>query len=472
MDEANFGGLQFPIHFHSGDTLFAAVSYPFETAVPNFLSMEIRPPELARRVVRAYNPTGKPYNFPLVSAKGTVRFLPDVVRLAEGTYRVSASSPNQLPILSANRQGLSPLLYPAGNEVEAYAYLGIIRPGFQVLTIAFTGSYTQPYWNISPSREKFVKHRPTGDLPGDIYRVMAGLVFKDLKSKKNHYDAYAAALVNVSRGKGNTVSAPGERPIYTLGGRMHYYFMGMDTSTRYTVGEPMILGGTVMPPAAADVIFKVTKPDGTVETVQGRSNRLGQFSPPRAVMVDQPGVYKVRCKVGKGGQYGDILGSGDGEFFHFGLPKDAPRVLRVGLPPVSKIDPRQDIEVDLSWPAEIKDVKLSYSVNMPGFVLDEGVRRVKGHCHTFRLSIPDLAIRFPVIELRDYRSGEPVYADVFVAVLLMEGTRGGQPVFDSASVIIKDRKLYNTRALSAAEQQGPLFPKDRTFFSGREEQRP
>jgi len=465
MDDPNFGGLQFPIPYHSGDTLFATVTYPFEHAVPNFLSMEIKEPALARRVVEAYNPGGEPYNFPLISTKGTVRYLPEMVRYAEGTYRVSASSPNQLPIISANRRGISPVLYPEQNQFEAYAYLGIVRPGVQVLTIAFTGSYTQPYWDISPSREKYLKTRPNGDLPGDIYRIMGGLVLKDLERGKTYYDAYAVAMVNTSRGKGNSALAPGERPIYEVGGRKHYYFMGMDTSSRFTVGEPMVLAGTVMPPVAVDVAFMVTKPDGQQEILRGRSNRLGQFSPPRLIMVDQPGLYRVRCKVGKDGRYGDILGSGDGEFYHFALPDDAPRLLRVEMSPVMKVDPSRDIPIKLSWPDDLKDVKLHYSMNMPGFVLDEGSRQPRGDRFSYPLSVKDLAIRFPVIELQDFRNGGPAYADVIVFVALLEGTRKGERVYDSATVILRNSMMLNARALLASRHGGSLFPSDRTFFA-------
>jgi len=466
-------GDDFLIPYHSGDTLFSAVTYPFESTISNVLSTEVRSPDLARRLARAYTPRGKAFNYPEVSHGGEVSFHQGGVRFSlddRGAYKITADQPQQMPVLFANRRGLSPFLFAEHNDIEAYVYLSVIRPGFMVLSLAFSESHLQPYWVVSPGMEGEVPTRPVGDLAGDIYRVMAGLVVKDRANSRLYYDAYASAIANIDPGFAKmSVSAPGERPLVVVNGRPQHYFMGMDTSVIYNVGDLMVLAGTVMPPVAAEVSFSVTNPGNEKELIRGRSNRLGQFSPPRPVKVDQPGVYRVRCKVEKDGKSGDILGSGDGEFFNFALPAGAPRLLRANLRPISRAGAEQDIRIPLSWPKDLREVKLTHSLNMPGFVLDEGQRSVKGHTHDFILRLDQLAVQYPFLEILHHGTGRPDYVDTVVVVLFMEATQGGKNVYDALRLIFRRGMLLNPRALfparAAEKPPGNLFPKNRTFFA-------
>lgn len=471
--EPAYSGTDFQLPYLSGDTLFVAATYPFESAVSNVLTMEVRDPQLAATIVDAYNPTKTAYNLPSFSYMGIKNFLPDVVNFSVddfGVYRISAKHPEMLPILFRNRRGISPYLFPEENDIEAYAYLSVIRPGFQVLSLAYTESHIQPYWIISPNPiEGSVSTRPVGDLAGDMYRVMAGLVVKDKRSKKNYYDAYGSSLINVPRDiKPNSISAPGERPVSLINGREQYFLLGMDTSQLMAVGERMMLAGTVVPPVEANVQFTVTLPDGTTEILRGRSNRLGQLSPPRPVAVDIPGVYRIKVRVTRDGKSGDVAGTGDGQFFNFALPKEPTRLLRAKIPPVSPISASRPIHIPLSWPRHLKNVKITHSINMPGFVLDEGTRAIKIPGFVFPIRLDQMAIQYPFLETVHYGTGQEVLADTIVVVLYLEATAGGEKVFDAVRLVIRQGMLMNIEtalAGSSTPQAKGLFPKDRIFFS-------
>ena len=445
--------------YHSGDTLFVATTYPFESVVGAVLSMEARSRSLAARLVRAYNPEGRELGYPITPRWRTLELLPDVFKFGEdnfGYHRISEQEPDHLPILSANRDGLHPLVFPDGNLLEAYSYMSVVRPGFQVLSLAFAGSFMGPCWIVSPNPYGGqINTSPNGDLPGDIYRIMAGLVVKDRETGRNYYDAYAAAISTLPVGSYSTsVSAPGTRSLLDVNGRSFPYMMGMDTSDVFMVGHPMMLGGTVMPPVAANVTITVTRPDGTQDLLQGRSNRLGGFPPPRAVDVPLPGAYRVSVEVERDGVVGDVVGSGDGEFYHFAIFENEPELLEVDLPPMSVVAPGDEVVIPVCWPNTLEATRITYSVMMPGAVLDEGVTDVAGGCHEFSFSPERAAIQFPYIDTVDYATGEHVYADTIVFTYLFEGRDDDRAVFDATRIILRGDRLFNPRTLTGESPAG------------------
>ena len=439
--------------YHSGDTLFVATTYPFESVVGIVHSMEATTEPLARRLVRAYNPRGRVYNYPLTPRWRKPVYLPDVFKFGEdnfGYHRISVKHRDHLPILSANTRGLSPHLYPEANEIEAYTYLSVIRPGFPVMSLAFSGSFMGPCWIVSPNPYGGqINASPNGDLPGDMYRIMSGLVVKDLVSGTNYYDAYTAAIVALPPGSHqNAVAAPGVRPIQQINGRKFSYFLGMDTSDVFIVGERMMLGGSVMPSVPAKVTLTITKPDGKKEQMSGRANRLGGFGPPRPIHVDQPGAYRIKVRLEHGGKTADVMGTGDGEFYHFAILGDGPELISVGLPAASPVTFGESVKIPLSWPADLKNARVFYSVMMPGTVIDEGVRTVRADTLVFSLDPAQAANQFPFIDTVDHSNGEKIYADTLIATFLLEAEQNGKRVHDAVRVILRGKMLFNARALT------------------------
>ncbi|MCZ7582618.1 MAG: hypothetical protein M5R36_04375 [Deltaproteobacteria bacterium] len=444
--------------YHSGDTLNIATTYPFESVVGIVLSMEAKTKELARRLVRSYNPDNQRYDFPITPRKRKPIFLPDAFKWSEdnfGYYRISEDHADHLPILWSNKRGISPWSFPVQNDIEAYTYLSVIRPGFPVMSLAFAGSFMGPCWIVAPNPYGGqINSGKNGDLPGDVYRIMAGLVLKDKETGKNYYDIYSAAISTLAPGSfNNSVSAPGVHDIRWNNGRHHKLFIGMDTSQSYLVGEKMMLGGTVMPPTTANVTFTVTKPDGTEESLSGTSSPIGGFSPLRPIPVDQAGVYKVKGIVEKDGATGDIPGTGDGSFYHFAIPPDHPEFMQIGLPPYSRVPSGDSVHVPLRWPDDVENATLTWSIMMPGSVLDEGQKAVRGHELDFKITPAQLAIQYPFIDTVDYANGNPMAVDTIVLVFFLEGERGGEKVYDLARVILRGETLYNPRAIFA--ETGP-----------------
>ncbi len=441
--------------YFKSDTLFIATTYPFESVVGIVHSMELKSKELARRFVQSINPQKRRFDFPITPKRRKTIFLPDIFKWSEDSFayfRVNEKHADHLPILWSNKKGLSPFLFRDDNEFEAYTYVSVIRPGFPVLSLAFAGSFQGPCWIVSPNPYGGQINTSTnGDLPGDLYRVMSGLVLKDKVTGKNYYDAYTASIVVLPPGSyRNSVSKPGRHAMAWLNGREQKYFIGMDTSESYLVGDKMVLGGTVMPTVPADVRFTVTKPDGIVEIVEGRSNALGGFGPPRIIDVDQPGVYRVKAHIEGDGGSGDIMGTGDGEFYNFAVPPGSQQIMTINLPPFSEVPPESDIVVPIQWPDELRQAKLTWSIMMPGSVMDEGSVLVAGSEHIYRYSRENFAIQYPFVDTVDYATGHKIAVDTIVMVFFLEAQNAsGKKVYDLARVILRGRKLFNARGIFA-----------------------
>jgi len=450
LDEELLSQFDHVFPYYSGDTLHVATTYPFESVVGIVLSMEATERSLATRLADVYNPTGEPFNYPTTPRWRKPTLLPDVVKLGEdnfGYYRVSAEHADHLPILSANADNTSPHAFPGDARLEAYTYLSVVRPGFLVLGLAYTGSFMGPCWIVSPNPYGGqINASPNGDLPGDVYRVMAGLVVKDLETGRNHYDAYAAAIAALPPGSyASSVSAPGERPLMTVNGREFPFYLGLDTSDVFVVGEDMMLGGTVMPPTSAHVTLTVTRPDGREEVLDGWSNRLGGFPPPRPIPVELPGAYRVRAHIELDGVEGDIPGTGDGEFYHFAIREDDPEFVRVDLGAITRVAHGTPLDIPLRWDTRYRNARVTYSVMMPGNVLDEGVLRGDDRGLDFRFDPVETAIQYPFIDTVDYATGHPVYGDTIVLTFLIEATDGERQVFDAVRVILRGNRLFNPR---------------------------
>ncbi len=455
--------------YRSGDTLHVSTTYPLESVIGPTLSMEPKTDELRARLEELYLPKGPISPYPLSPRWRRLTLFPHLYKPAEDNFSYFMMEPgvmDQLPILSVNRDGLSPYANPEGNTLEAYVYLSVIRPGLPVLALAFENTFMAPCWIISPNDYGYRFHSsPNGDLPEDLYRVMAGLVVRDRETGKAYYDAYSAAIRILPPGSGYTaVVSPGHRPVSGLGARDHMLFLGLNTSGVYAVGHELLLGGTVMPPSSADLTFDIVWPSGRRESMGGTANRLGGFSPPRSIVMDEPGVYRVKVALSReldDGQvvHGDVVGSGDGEILYFALREDTPRVLSSPLPSFSQISPRDTIELPLQWNPDLQDVTLRWSFMTPGALFDEGSRAMDGASFDFPFRPRQAAIQLPNFDTVNYATGADLLTDIAVFVFFVEGRLNGELIHDAIRLVLRGDVLINPDALinpDLLREAGPM----------------
>lgn len=435
------------------DTLFIPTGGYNESLVEPHFSIAPRDPALASRLMKAHKVRSflvPPMHQP---AAGKWIYLQDVMLLSTdsgGWFQADPSNADELPVLPVSSRGWHPFAFPQFNSVDAYTIMGVIRPGFPVMTSAFQRDAIGLYWQAGHNMfGHHLNNGPNGDLPGDMYRVLGGVVLKDRSSGRSYYDAYSAAIIVTAQdGDTTAISPPGAQALASRGGRDYRLFIGIDTHFALEVGEKLALGGMVFPAVKADVIWTVTTPDGRVVKVKAKADRLGIARGSPAVPVDMPGLYRVKADVRHGKLRGDIVFTADGSYWICALPSDNPKLLESSLGPVTRVDPFAGLRIPVSWPARLKDARLHWGMVTPGQVLDQGEVRVTGGRFEYPVVPSQLTVQFPNIDARDLGNGRWQLADTLVLQFFLEATDGDKKVFDALRLVLRGDKLLNMAALA------------------------
>jgi len=439
------------------DTLFVPTGGFDENLIEPHFSIAPRDPALTRRLQRAH--TVRSFLVPPMyqPSKGKWRYLRDVVQLSTdsgGWFPADKANADELPVLPISRRAWHPFAFPGDNLVDAYTIMGVVRPGLPVMTSVHQRDAIGLYWLASPNPFGYhFNNGPNGDLPGDLYRVQAGVVLKDRTTGKNHYDAYSAAIA-VARpaGSATAILPPGKRALVTTGGRSFRLFLALDSHFALEQGERIGLGGMVFPAVPAQITWTVTTPSGETLVARGKANRLGSVKGDIAPRADEPGLYRVKVDVRHGDLRGDVIFTPDGSYWVCVLPRERTRLLATALPAVAKVDAFDGLDIPISWPRRLKNARLHWGIIMPGQVLDQGVTTGKAGSYSYPFSPLQLAVQFPNFDVRDFTTGRWSLADTVVFQFFLEAEEpGGARVYDSLRLVLRKDQLYNYAKLMSAK---------------------
>ncbi len=441
------------------DTLFISSSGFNENMVEPHLSMSLTDPALSRRVQLANRMASTAPPPLLQPSKDRWLYLENVVKVSSDSaawFPADRAHADELPVRSVGGK-LHPYAHPDSAAIRAYFYMGVVRPGFPVMTSVVESEALGLYWLASPN--PFGHHfgaGANGDLAGDLYRVQAGAVFIDRRTGKRLYDAYSAAIVVAPNdGKATGIYRPGQRPLVRTADREHRIFLATDTHDALDAGERMGFGGMIFPAVRARVTWTVTRPSGEKVAVRGRANRLGIVRGWPLIKADKPGVYKIKVGVVHGKLTGDVVGTRDGSYWHCVLPREDLPLLKTAVGTMHRVDPSKGLHIPLSWPTRLKKAKLHFSVLMPGRVLDQGVIQAADGAWTYHFDPAQLAVQHPNLDARYYGTGVWRLADTLVFQFFLEGVDRGAKVYDSVRLVLRGTKLFNYEALIAITGKEP-----------------
>ncbi len=459
-DLALFSGPVQPIApanpYHQADTLYLTSTGFNDIDLETRFSVAVPQPGLARLLRQAnthplvvtpppHQRPGKPYRLikgALLRSKGAALIW----------QPATPASHDELPVSSVARGKLHPMVFPERNRLDAYLYTSSIRPGFPAMTSVLQKDGLGLYWCTNPNQfGNHINSGFNGDLVGDVYRVMAGVVLKDRDSGQTYYDAYSSVVSTVAGPRpAAAVLAPGKRPLVSESGRDHHLFLATDTHDVLEVGERIGLGGMIFPNVPARVTWTITSPSGRRTVLRARADRLGVVRG-GTVKVDRPGLYAIVAKVEHGGKTGGIVGTRGGAYWHCAVPKKPPALLSTSLPPVSRLGPGQPVRIPLRWSGDLAGVKIHYGVMMPGQVVVQGTARVAGGTGwVYTFDPMEVAIRIPYLDVRDFGMGGLALADTVVFQFLLEGRTGdGRTVHDAARVVLRGETLMSLVASPA-----------------------
>jgi hypothetical protein len=333
-----------------------------------------------------------------------------------------AINAGEAPFYSVGPNGVDPhLASTTDNELWAYAYRFVERPGVRIREAIAEEDRSSMYWRFDDAYAKQSGTGIAGDRPNDFKFQFGGIALYGRALPEAVYAIYGSLFVLIANDdpdgtrvfppfQGNG-GGPSGGPLFKLKGRDIDLFLhptAVRPGTVLELGTNISLAGQIGPTLPSRVEIVVIAPSGTVHLVSGVANKIGYFYEPAAdFLADEPGVWRAKVKVWhdgahSGGQVtppfptGDVLGSGEGEFSFYVVD---PAARSLALAPMPRFVSPSTAPVDFTVipPAGLSDVELFHTTAMPGFILEEG----KLPSLTYRYDAQKLAADFPNLDADD-----------------------------------------------------------------------
>ncbi|MBN1810353.1 MAG: hypothetical protein JXA14_00800 [Anaerolineae bacterium] len=379
---------------------------------------------------------------------------------------------HEAPLVSTTSDGSDALWAPDKIDQYAYAYRTSQRPGARVHeTIAEHGTV---YWRFGANYGDQVGRE--GDLPNDIKWEFGGAVFRLISETQpiNEYGIYGSLWVEIAGDDPlgprvtppfqGAAGGPNGGPLMTLKGEeIDLFFMPrcVQPGDILQTGDTFAFCGHVGPPLNSAVTVAVTSPSGAVLPFSGRANKVGwYYNQGDDFPVNEPGVWTVDVQVEHdrpvpstglapaGHNTGSVLGAVGGRYEFYVVQGDTPCLPVLSPHPGFLTWPTDPITVtavpiEVSLPADLSNIQVSYTIRMPGVILDEGALVPSGH--TFTIPYDPLALHqdFPNLDLKDreeYRNG---LADpVLISYLVAGDQAGGGRVHLAGAVFLDGEEVF------------------------------
>ena len=133
--------------------------------------------------------------------------------------------------------GYSPHMFPEYITDWAYYYGAAARPGFVARFVVGETLIRAPYWPVSPNAfGGQINASPNGDMPGDIYRLMGGVVLRQAGAAPAYAGYISSAFLLPHGSKNNRIIAPGAEDLVASTGQTGARFPG-GTASRYDLSR-------------------------------------------------------------------------------------------------------------------------------------------------------------------------------------------------------------------------------------------
>ncbi len=343
--------------------------------------------------------------------------------------------------------GYSPHMYPEYITDREYYYGAAPRPGFMGRFIVADSNVRAPYWAVSPnSFGGQIGASPNGDAPGDIYRLLGGVVLRRA-GVAPMYAGYLSSGFLLPRGSNNNrVVAPGSEDLLgSTGERARLFLVGLRPGTSFELGSTLRPALQIDPILPASITFTLHYPDGRREVATGTGDRFGSFAGPVAYPLNVPGVYRYQVEALWNGHRGRMPGLPDSGGYFFVYPKTRP----AGATGIT-IDGATQRTFTIGGGATITGRTgartLYYTLLTPGAVIDQGEIQVTDGRFEFRFDPAAANARAPIYDIVSVTTGKPQIGRVIHLTFFgEERAPDGSSFFDVARVILRGTTLLAAR---------------------------
>ncbi len=361
--------------------------------------------------------------------------------------RLNGVGTTNLRIKTSN--GYSPHLYPEYITDIEYYYGAAPRPGFMGRFIVGESNVRAPYWPVSPnSFGGQIGASANGDAPGDIYRLIGGVVLRRV-GRTPMYSGYIASAFLLPKGTNNNrIVAPGsEDLIGPLGEKARFFLVGFRPGSALEVGATFRPALQIDPLLPVSIHFVLIYPDGRQQVADGVSDRFGSFAGPTAWPLDIPGVYRYQVRGRWNGFEGRMPGLPDtgGEFYVYSKTRPAGFTgLRIEGASQRVFSPTSGVTISGTSSAQ----SVHYALITPGAVIEAGTLEVRGGRFQYQFNPAAVHAKVPLYDIVNISSGRPQIGRV-VHLTFFSEEKGAGPAsfFDFARVILRGTTAISARAM-------------------------
>ena len=303
-----------------------------------------------------------------------------------------------------------------------------------------------PYWPVSPnSFGSQIGASPNGDAPGDIYRLLGGVVLRRA-GQAPMYAGYIASAFLLPKGTNNNriVAAGSEDLNGPLGDKARFFLVGLRPGTAYDIGSTFRPAMQIDPILPASVHFVLTYPDGRQVTCDGTGDKFGSFAGPTAWPLDVPGVYRYQVSARWSGYEGRMPGLPDSGGWFFVYSKTRPAGA-AGL----RIDGASQRTFSASTGVTITGTSgassVRYTLITPGAVIDQGEIPVRAGRFTYTFDPVAAHAKVPLYDIVSVTTGKPQIGRVIHLTFFAEEKVGGGSFFDVSRVILRGTTAITAR---------------------------
>lgn len=343
--------------------------------------------------------------------------------------------------------GLSPHLFPEFIDQWAYYYSGAPRPGLMSSFFVGEDGVRLPYWATSPNNfGGQINASSNGDMPGDIYRFVGGVVVRSPDSPPAYAGYLASGFILKGKTNNNRVVAAGSEDLTGPdGSKARFWLAGTRPGTLYEAGKSFAPAIQVDPVLPAAITFTLRCPDGRVLIAKGVPDRSGVFVGAERWSLDEPGLYRYTIDAEWQGHKGRMPG----------LPVDGGHLYVVerdrftgssGL----KLDLSDESSFDMQGRLSIAGRSTAKSVwfaaVIPGAVIDEGELPVENGKFQYLFDPASIAKHLPTYDTFSLTGFTPeLKRVVHLTFFSREIGPDGNPYHSFARLIMRGNKILYTR---------------------------
>jgi hypothetical protein len=305
-----------------------------------------------------------------------------------------------------------------------------------------------PYWHLSP--QNFggqIGSSNNGDAPGEIYRLLGGIVLRN-QGQAPMYAGYMATAFTLPAGsKNNRVIAPGSEDLRGVTGQTARIFLAMNARpgmvyAQVTTFTPAFQIDPMLP---VNMAFTLDYPDGRQVVAAGTGDASGSWAGATPWTLDVPGVYRYTVHGDWNGHSAIVPGLPNDGGLVFVMEKDRPANapnLAFSLPPISRLDTVKGAKFTGTSTANT----VFYAAVIPGAVIAQGALPVTSG--KFEYTFDPVAINqtIPAYETTNVLTKQPELGRVVHFTLYArEKAADGNTYGSFVRLIIRGNMVHYTR---------------------------